>query len=118
MVLKCHYPIKTIFLKIRPNVLADIFRPFYTYGSALSAKATNISVLKNNADVAKVDLKKHIKDGILSGANVYDNTGGIVNDLETFINADIIGGAVKGGLKVSNVKYSKKTGKITEIHIQ
>lgn len=109
---------KTIFLKIRPNVLADMFRPFYTYGSALSAKATNISVLKNNADVAKVDLKKHIKDGILSGANVYDNTGGIVNDLETFINADIIGGAVKGGLKVSNVKYSKKTGKITEIHIQ
>lgn len=109
---------KTIFLKIRPNVLADMFRPFYIYGSALSAKATNVSVLKNNADVAKVDLKKHIKDGILSGANVYDNTGGIVNDLETFISADIIGGAVKGGLKVSKVKYSTKTGKITEIHIQ
>lgn len=111
-------PSSTIFIKIKPNVLADLFRPFYIYGSALSAKATNLSVLQSKADVAKVDLKKHIKDGILSGANVYDNTGGIVNDLETFINADIIGGAVKGGLKVSNVKYSTKTGKIIEIHLQ
>jgi len=111
-------PNKTIFLKIRPNVLADLFKPFYIYGSALSSKATNITVLKSKADDAKNQLKQHIKDGILSGATVYDDNGGIVNDLETFINADIIGGAVKGGLKVSNVKYSTKTGKITEIHLQ
>jgi hypothetical protein len=111
-------PKATIHLKIKPIVLSEMFKPFFVYGSALSSKAPNVAALKSRSDDAKTNLKKQIKDGILSAVKIYNNSGGDEGDLETFINADILGGTVKGPININKVVYSKSTGKITEIHLR
>ena len=111
-------PKATIHLKIKPTVLSDMFKPLYVYGAALSSKPSNLAVLKSKSDEAKANLKKQVKDAVLSEVTVFNKTGGIEGDLETYISADIIGGTVKGPLNISKVVYSKGTGKISEIHLK